>query len=109
MPFLSNSLVSPKITPFTFGDEPVNYGETVSVSCILLGGDLPVDILWYLNGELLYDNLEGLILKKLGKRVYNLIIESVSGKHIGNYTCSIRNTAGTVQYSAELNVNGLLL
>lgn len=106
--FSITCLVPPKIIPFTFGDDPMNFGETVSVSCIISGGDLPIDLFWYFNGRALndYDNLNNILLEKKGKKLYLLMIESLSAKHIGNYTCSAKNTAGIDEYSAILNVNG---
>lgn len=86
----------------------MNFGETVSVSCIISGGDLPIDLFWYFNGQALndYDNLNNILLEKKGKKLYFLIIESLSARHIGNYTCSAKNKAGIDEYSAILNVNG---
>lgn len=100
--------VPPKITPFTFGEQPMNFGEVVSISCIISGGDLPVNAEWYFNLKPLsqVSNLQDVIVEKRGQRIYNLMIESVSAKHIGNYTCRTSNQAGVVDMSSELNVNG---
>lgn len=87
----------------------MNYGDLVTVSCAISGGDLPVEFIWYFNGRPVndYANFNDIMLEKKGKKVYFLMIESVSAKHIGNYSCTAKNRAGTVEYSAELNVNGL--
>lgn len=84
----------------------MNYGETVSVQCTISGGDLPVSIMWTLNGFPLEPHLE-IATEKIGKRISHLLIDSVSGKHAGNYTCIAENKAGKTQFSSELIVNGL--
>lgn len=83
-------------------------GETASVQCLILGGDLPMAIQWLLNAKAL-DTVHGVSLSKIGKRVNVLTIESISGQHAGNYTCRAKNVAGTTSYSAQLIVNGLFV
>lgn len=98
--------VPPKISPFSFGDDAMNSGDTVSVQCTIAGGDLPLEVRWTLNDRPLEPYLE-IITQKLGKRINNLIIDSVSAKHAGNYTCIAENSAGFAQYSSELMVIGM--
>lgn len=50
--------------------------------------------------------LFGISTVKLGKRTYALTIDSVSGKHAGNYTCETSNEAGVERLTATLIVNG---
>lgn len=97
--------VPPKIAPFSFGDEAVNNGDTVSIQCTIAGGDLPVQVTWMLNDRPLESYME-IVTQKQGKRINNLMIESVSDMHAGNYTCMSENTAGTAQHSSELVVIG---
>lgn len=78
----------------------------VSLQCAIGGGDLPVNIEWNLNGSPLTSDL-GISANKQGKRINNLLIESVSAKHAGNYTCIARNYAGTAEHSSVLIVNGV--
>lgn len=89
----------------------MNYGDAVTVSCTISGGDLPVTTKWYFNGGLLKfnENLQDVILEKRGQRINNLMIEALSSKHIGNFTCSSENRAGITEFSAALNVNGLFV
>lgn len=96
--------VSPKITTFTFG-QPKHFGAMVSVQCILGEGDLPVKILWKFNGKLIESDY-GIMISALGPRVSNMMIESVEGRHAGNYTCSVENRAGIKSYTANLEVIG---
>lgn len=79
----------------------------VSLQCAIGGGDLPVNIEWMLNGSPLTPDLE-ISTNKQGKRINNLLIESVSAKHAGSYTCVARNYAGTTEHSSVLIVNGVL-
>lgn len=84
----------------------MNYGETVSIQCTISGGDLPVEVKWTLNDIPLEPYLE-IVTEKIGKRINNLMIDSVSAKHAGNYTCIAENKAGRSQFSSNLIVNGL--
>lgn len=85
----------------------MNSGEPVSVHCTISGGDLPVRVRWTLNGQSIDPSLS-ILLDKHGQRIHNLLIDSISAKHAGNYTCIAENNAGLIQHSAELIVNGLL-
>ncbi|XP_039148181.1 Down syndrome cell adhesion molecule-like protein Dscam2 isoform X38 [Drosophila simulans] len=94
----------PKISPFSFGEESMSYGEFVNVQCTISGGDLPVNITWTLNNKPFEDYLEILTTKR-GKRINELTIEAVSAKHAGNYSCIAENKAGVANHTAELKVN----
>lgn len=99
-------VVPPKISPFEFGDEPANFGDSASVVCLVLSGDLPVDISWLFN-DYPMNSYSGISIIKGSKKNSILTIESVGGRHAGNYTCTARNAANAVSHSAELIVNGL--
>lgn len=43
----------------------------------------------------------------IGQRSSILTIDSVNGKHAGNYTCHAKNQAGHSNYTTELKVYGL--
>lgn len=60
---------------------------------------------WKWNGLPLESYLE-IQTEKRGKRINNLIIDLVSAKHAGNYTCLASNAAGVAEHTAELIVNG---
>lgn len=98
--------VTPKIAPFDFGGEPSNSGDSASVSCVVTSGDFPIDFKWLFN-ERPISEIYGISTVKLGKRTYALTIDSVSGKHAGNYTCEASNSAGVDRYNAALIVNGI--
>lgn len=97
--------VAPKINHFDFGDEPSNFGDLVSVQCIVPSGDLPVDFKWLFNNKP-FINYDGISTAKMGKRRSVLTIESVNGKNAGNYTCVASNQAEIVNFTAKLIVNG---
>lgn len=99
-------IVPPKITPFSFGDEPMSFGEPVSIQCTISGGDLPVEVFWKLNGKSIPSNIE-VSLSKIGKRINALTIETVTAHHAGNYTCLAQNLAGEAELTSSLFVIGL--
>jgi len=133
----SQTKVPPKITPFTFGDEPTNVEDSVSVTCLISSGDLPIDIEWLfndygissfsgmtvyrggkrtsmltiesLNSAPIINGENGFTLMRLNKRTSLLNIDSLNAFHRGVYKCIATNEAGTSEYVAELQVNGLSL
>lgn len=78
------------------------------MTCLILSGDLPVDIDWVFN-DYPINSYSGITVVKGGKKASMLTIESVNGRHGGNYTCRAKNTAGSATFSAILDVNGLRL
>lgn len=96
----------PKIAPFDFGEEPLNFGEPSSVGCVILGGDLPINVTWFKDGYPIDVDI-GITFANLGKRTHILNIDNASENHTGNYTCNALNSAGIAQHSATLIVNGL--
>lgn len=98
-------VVSPEITPFTFGEVPVHSGQLIQVQCIVSEGDLPLTIEWFMNDQPVEEYM-GISVTKIGKRSSILSIDSVTHEHVGNYTCKTRNAAGEVTFTSELHVNG---
>ncbi|EFN60720.1 Down syndrome cell adhesion molecule-like protein 1 [Camponotus floridanus] len=107
--------VAPQIAPFTFGDEAANAGEMATVQCAVIKGDLPIDIIWSLNGRVIdtangafdehnYDNSD-IMISRSSKRASTLTIESVAARHAGEYSCTASNMAGTATHSSVLSVN----
>lgn len=91
--------------PFHFGETPAYYDDSVSISCSISTGDLPINITWFLNDRNVRE-FDDIATVTLGKRGSSLTIESVSGKHAGKYTCLAQNQAGNSSYTDELIVNG---
>lgn len=97
----------PQITPFDFGEDVLNAGDTVSLICTVGKGDLPLKIHWLLNDQVLNSG-NNILINRSGKRISLLSIENVQHEHIGNYTCIAENEAGLSSHSAVLNVNGII-
>lgn len=83
----------------------MNYDETVSVTCTVSGGDLPVNFIWLLN-RVPIEPYQEILTEKRGKRISALTIESLKATHRGNYTCLAENLAGAVEFTSQLLVNG---
>ncbi|CAH1979439.1 unnamed protein product [Acanthoscelides obtectus] len=100
------SMMPPLITPFDFGEDTVNSGDSVSLTCTVHKGDLPVNLSW-LHNNVSIGYLEGVQITKAGKKSSALTIDNVNGDHVGTYTCIAENKAGASRYSADLHVNVL--
>lgn len=104
--------VLPQIVPFTFGEEEVNFDDSVTATCSVIKGDLPIHIWWALSDS--YESLaeynittnDGIVISKAGNKLSVLNIEAVKARHRGNYSCYARNKAGIAKHSAYLSVNG---
>lgn len=102
----------PIIAPFTFSDEDVNFDDSVTATCSISKGDLPLKIWWSLKDSI--ESIEeynittndGVVISKNGNKVSMLNIEAVKARHRGNYTCYAKNKAGITKHSAYLSVNG---
>lgn len=91
--------------PFSFGDDPLEAGQSASVQCAISDGDLPINITWSFNGELL-ESTDDISIAMIGRKSSGINIDIVSHKHAGNYTCTGVNAAGNSSFTAVLNVNG---
>ncbi|XP_058830696.1 cell adhesion molecule Dscam2 isoform X42 [Topomyia yanbarensis] len=100
-------MVPPRILPFSFGGDPMNYGDSASIQCSVISGDFPIEIEWLLNGNAIsaIDSLTGLTTTLFGRRAKALSIEGISWNHAGNYTCRVSNHAGVAELTEELIVN----
>lgn len=98
--------VGPLIVPFSFGDEPANPGDSNALQCMITKGDLPLDIKWSLNGQLIVNGENGMSVVRMSPRLSSLSIDSINGKHRGLFKCLASNAAGATAHSTELKVNG---
>ncbi|XP_076297113.1 Down syndrome cell adhesion molecule 1 isoform X31 [Lasioglossum baleicum] len=99
-------MVTPQIAPFSISEEPANWGEQISAMCSILKGDSPIEIRWSFNGEpITRDTHPDITITKTGRKNSVLIIDSVTARHAGEYTCVASNLVGSVSRSAELSVN----
>lgn len=99
--------VPPHVTPFDFGGEPLNAGESASAMCTINKGDHPISIEWFLNGRPISHNANGVTFVDLGKKRSVLKIDLVDAEHSGKYTCRATNWAGSAYYTTELLINGI--
>ncbi|XP_058830697.1 cell adhesion molecule Dscam2 isoform X43 [Topomyia yanbarensis] len=100
-------MVPPKIAPFSFGEQPLSYGDSALVYCSITSGDFPIKIQWYLN-DVSVDDLDpfyNINQANFGKKAKALSIDGVDERHVGNYTCRATNPAETNSYTADLFVN----
>ena len=104
-------IVLPQIVPFNFGQEQIYLDESVTATCSIIKGDLPLTVWWTLansfsNTEYNLTSNDGVMITRNSKKVSLLTIESVKARHMGNYTCYAQNKAGLTQYNANLLING---
>lgn len=75
---------------------------------MVMKGDLPIDISWWLNGKPIQE-LSGITVMKVSARLSSLSIDSISYEHRGEFKCEAKNKAGLAAYTTELKVNGTCL
>lgn len=100
--------VAPQILQFSFGDDPLNSGEMLSVSCTIVKGDFPVKLTWTFD-DMPIDSSRPDVNIVINKRVSFLSIDSVAARHAGRYKCTATNAAGFDSHTAVLSVNGTAL
>lgn len=100
--------VAPQILQFSFGDDPLNSGEMLSVSCTIVKGDFPVKLMWTFD-DIPIDSSRPDVNIVTNKRVSFLSIDSVAARHAGRYKCTATNAAGSDSHTAVLSVNGTAL
>lgn len=97
--------VAPQILQFSFGDDPLNSGEMLSVSCTIVKGDFPVNLTWTFDDNPIDTGRQDVNILT-NKRVSFLSIDSVAASHAGRYKCIASNAAGSDSHTAVLSVNG---
>lgn len=100
--------VAPEIAPFDFGEGPLNEGDAAQTQCLAIKGDLPLNITWSFDGDMTAFQT-GVVTTSVGQRGSALIIDSVTPRHSGTYTCTVRNQFASVSYSTVLIVNSTQL
>lgn len=103
---LNSPIVPPHVLPFSFPAEVVNMGDIISINCVVLKGDLPLNIYWTINNEPITTGVDGFTVMQLNARTSYLNVDSLEAKHRGTYRCIAMNLAGLAEYAAELQVNG---
>ncbi|GFU20645.1 down syndrome cell adhesion molecule-like protein 1 [Nephila pilipes] len=92
---------APVVSPFIF-PPALKEGERGSAICTIRSGDRPVEFQWKKDGEAL-QKASNVDIQSLKDSSF-LIIESVTSKSSGNYTCIVTNTFGRDEYTSSLTV-----
>ena len=103
--FVSNFSEPPVIVPVSFGQNIFDEGMLAQLLCTVAAGDEPLVITWSFHGNNISTD-SGIMTSNFGSKTSILMIQSVSHGHRGIYTCLAKNSAGAVESSAELRVNG---
>lgn len=98
--------VLPVIVPFPLSEKPAHTEQSLTITCGISDGDLPLNIFFTFNNQPITPDMD-VSISKLGKRTSVLTIDSVGGYHAGVYTCHGKNAAGSTSYSTELKVIGV--
>lgn len=114
--------VPPKISPFSF-PENAKDGEKIYATCVVSEGDHPIRLEWWKGQNLIGDNSSpvqenkirskvssssGLSVHRIGDDALVLQITRITENSSANYSCSAKNIAADVIYSAQLVVHGKL-
>jgi len=103
------SVVAPKIMPFSFGAEALEFGNSVQIQCVATEGDTPIQFSWSFSsaGPTTTLTQNGVSTMKLGERSSILMIDKIEHNHSGRYTCLAENQASNTSYTATLLVKGI--
>uniref|UniRef100_A0A8D8Y6J4 Down syndrome cell adhesion molecule homolog n=1 Tax=Cacopsylla melanoneura TaxID=428564 RepID=A0A8D8Y6J4_9HEMI len=96
--------VPPKLSPVN-PERTLNVGERASLICSVTKGDIPLTIKWLKDGRYL-DSSAALSITHVDQFNSMLVIDSVSARHSGNYSCTVRNMAAEETQIQRLIVNG---
>lgn len=97
--------VPPKIMPMQSMLNLLREGMRAAITCQILEGDLPVTFRWERDGGVKELGV-GASTRRLDEYSSSLVIERVTAKHTGNYTCIASNVAGTERFTVPITVNG---
>ncbi|XP_039276122.1 Down syndrome cell adhesion molecule-like protein Dscam2 [Nilaparvata lugens] len=92
----------------TFIEQTLQPGMTVSLKCVA-SGNPPPRVSWLLDGGSLLPRggyVLGSFLSSAGLVISHLNITVIRVEHGGLYTCQARNSLGSAQHSASLNIYG---
>ncbi|KAK8765882.1 hypothetical protein V5799_007340 [Amblyomma americanum] len=92
----------PEVGPFSFA-KSVALGQRALVSCTVVGGDGPFHIRWDQDGRDIGAS-PSKHAKTVTEHIATLTIDSVAAEDVGNYTCTVSNSAGESSFTAPLTV-----
>ncbi|KAL1110232.1 hypothetical protein AAG570_008309 [Ranatra chinensis] len=91
----------PEIQEFQFPNN-LQEGNRAHVSCTVISGDLPIEIMWYKNGGPISQEPD--IQEQHHQFVSALLFSNLAARHSGHYTCIARNAAAQANFTAKLVV-----
>jgi len=97
--------VRPRIVPFEF-DSPIYAGQAAQVTCLVAEGDQPMEINWSFQATHM-GSQNGISTNKFGSKASILMVDPANSGHSGNYTCTVKNIVGVVNYTASLEIHGI--
>lgn len=96
----------PEITPFYFSE--LTEGSRVQVACTVHQGDLPLNLTWLKDGDLVHRGSGGAVVTPFNAYSTILTVNNVSRSDTGDYTCVAANPVHSATFTAHLTVNGTL-
>lgn len=96
----------PEIAPFTF-PENLREGNRAHVTCSVISGDLPIDIIWHKDGSALPPDQD--VQEQQNQFLSSLLFSNLAARHAGHYTCIARNAAAEANFTAKLVIKGEFL
>lgn len=80
----------------------------MSVACSVSKGDMPMELSWAFNSDPIDSTKDSRItINRINKHLSTLSIDGILARHVGEYSCSASNLAGSVSHSTTLSVNGI--
>ncbi|XP_054724330.1 cell adhesion molecule DSCAML1-like [Uloborus diversus] len=92
----------PKIKKFTF-EEKIQEGDIASVACLVVSTTKPLSFTWEKDGDVITESAKNIRIDNSGDYSV-LIINDVSLKSSGNYTCRVSNSFGSATHTARLEI-----
>lgn len=93
----------PEIAPFQFTDN-LREGNRAHVTCSVISGDLPMEILWHKDGSSLPQDQT--VQEQQHQFLSTLLFANLSARHSGHYTCIAKNAAAEANFTAKLVIKG---
>lgn len=101
--------VPPRIAPFSFNKD-LSEGVRAQVTCVIEKGDPPFTIAWLKDAEPVSTSASpGLKVIGIDAHSSTIVVERLTARHTGNYSCVARNAVAEVDFTAELVVSGKAL
>ncbi|XP_071041659.1 cell adhesion molecule Dscam1 isoform X4 [Parasteatoda tepidariorum] len=92
----------PKIKSFSFEDN-VQESDIVSVTCFAVSSKKPLTFDWLKNGETIGKSFRNIRIDN-NEDYSILILNNVTQRNAGNYTCLVKNDVGSSKHTASLYI-----